>query len=146
MFCKPNAIRAYLSRSGEYQDYTVPLKPYAQNAALKQRFLDRMSSQGFEGPVNYYHILVHNTMLEDERELCKAPENTDKKIDVPVLYVGQTGDWVCRTDLIDNAKKQGLIADLEQRTVEAGHWVLYEKPGEIATILGVWLQRKFPQA
>ena len=64
---------------------------------------------GFEGPVCYYHSLKNNTMIEDERALCGA--DGDRRIDVPLLYIGQTGDWVCRTDLMEDAKGQGVVGD-----------------------------------
>jgi soluble epoxide hydrolase/lipid-phosphate phosphatase len=94
--------------------------------------------------VQYYHSLVKNTMLEDERDLCKAEGGEVGKIEVPLLYIGQTGDFVCRIDQMGPAKGQGLVPDLEEKVVDAGHWVLYEKPDEIAGLITDWLQRKFP--
>lgn len=144
MFCTPGAMREYVARQGKWKNASVELKPYAKNPELKKRFIDRMSKAGFEAPVQYYHSLARNTMLEDERELCKAADGSDKKITVPLLYIGQTGDWVCRTDQMGPAKEQGLVVDLEEKVVDAGHWVLYEKPEEIASLIAEWLQRKFP--
>ena len=141
MFCTPGAMREYVARQGKWKDASVELKPYARNPELKKRFVDRLGKSGFEAPVQYYHLLVKNTMLDDERDLCKA---SDGKITVPVLYIGQTGDYVCRTDLMGPAKEQGLVPDLEEKVVDAGHWVLYEKPDEIAGLITDWLQRKFP--
>ena len=139
MFCTPNAMREYISGTGKYKGFTVPLKRYRNGELLKQRFIDRLSKDGLEGPVNYYHSLAQNTMLEEERTI------TDKSITVPLLYIGQTGDWVCRVDLMNDAKQQGLIkGDLEEKVVEGGHWILYEKPEEIAGIIKAWLTRRFP--
>lgn len=145
MFCTPGAMRDYVARSGKYKDYTVELKEYAKNPELKKRYMERMSRDKFDGPVRYYYTLKDNTNLQDEREhLCKDPEK--KKITVPMLYIGQTGDWVCRTDLMSDAVDAGLVKreNLEEKVVDAGHWVLYEKPEEIASLIGDWLQRKFP--
>jgi pimeloyl-ACP methyl ester carboxylesterase len=144
MFCTPGAMREYVARQGKWKDASVELKPYARNPELRKRFIDRMSKAGFEAPVQYYHSLAKNTMLEDERDLCKASDSSDRKITVPLLYIGQTGDWVCRTDQMGPAKEQGLVEDLEEKVVDAGHWVLYEKPDEIAGLITDWLQRKFP--
>ncbi|KAK5723698.1 hypothetical protein LTR15_005397 [Elasticomyces elasticus] len=146
MFCTPNAMREYITQTGKYKDFTVELRPYAKDEKLKQAYLDRMKRDGFEGPVCYYLALANNTMLEDERELCKAEDNSDKKITVPMLYIGQTGDWVCRTDLMCDAKELGLVEDLEEKVVDAGHWCLYdtEKSEEIAGLIGGWLSKKFP--
>jgi len=144
MFCTPGAMRDYVARTGKYKDFTVDLKPYAKNPDLKKRYIDRMTRDGFDAPVNYYHTLAGNTMLEDEQELANKPNDIGKKIDVPLLYIGQTGDWVCRTDLMIDAKEQGLVSDVEEKVVDAGHWVLYEKPDEIASLIIDWLQRRFP--
>ena len=144
MFCEKDGFRNYINQTGEYKNYTVPLKPYAENTELRRAFKKRLGDSGMTGPVNYYHTLANNTMLEDERALCKKPDNADKKIDVPCLYIGQTGDWVCRTDLMADARDQGLVSDLQEEAMEAGHWVLYENPQEVARLIGEWLQKKFP--
>ncbi len=146
MFCTKNAMREYITQTGKYANWIVPLKDYPDGHKLKQKFIERFSRDGFEGPVCYYHSLANNTMLEDEKELCGKDENGQDRrlIDVPFLYIGQTGDWVCRTNLMSDAKEQGLVTDLEEKVVEAGHWCLYEKPQEIAEAIGDWLQRRFP--
>ncbi|EME80137.1 uncharacterized protein MYCFIDRAFT_31012 [Pseudocercospora fijiensis CIRAD86] len=141
MFCSPHAMYDYVTQTGTWKDRIVELKPYARDPELFARFKERMTRDGFEGPVQYYHSLKDNSMIEDERAILE--EEDGARIEVPVLYIGQTGDWVCRTDLMDDAKKAGLVRDLEERVVEAGHWVLYEKPLEIAGILEEWLGRRF---
>lgn len=147
MFCTKNAMREYITRTGKYADgYTVPLKEYSNGEELEQDFIERLSRDGLEGPVCYYLSLANNTMIEDEKLLCEKDDNgRDKRaIDVPLLYVGQTGDWVCRTDLMADAKEQGLVEDLEEKVVDAGHWCLYEKPTVVAEVIGEWLARRFP--
>lgn len=146
MFCVKNGMREYVTSTGKWAGKTVPLKPYPEGERQKQRFIERMSRDGFEGPCNYYHSLANNTMIEDERELCKpGPNGEDKrKIEVPMLYIGQTGDWVCRTDLMVDAKEKGLVDDLEEKVVDAGHWCLYECPDKIAEAISEWLMRRFP--
>ena len=142
MFCTLGAMREYVAKQGKFENWTVDLKPYAENPELKKRFIERMSRDGFSAPVCYYHSLKNNTMIKDEKMLCRNVE--DKKIDVPLLYIGQTGDWVCRTDLMIDAKEQGLVPDLEEKVLEAGHWFLYEVPEEFASLLSDWLTRRFP--
>ena len=135
-------MREYVAKQGKYANYTVELKPYAKNPELKKRFIERIKRDGFSAPVQYYYSLKNNTMLEEEKFLCDSIE--DKKIDVPLLYIGQTGDWVCRTDLMIDAKEAGLVPDLEEKVVEAGHWFLYEIPEELAGLVSDWLTRRFP--
>lgn len=145
MFCTKGAMREYMTQSGRYEGYTVPLRWYPNGEAVKERFVERLTRDGLEGPVNYYHSLKNNTMLEDERALCeKAGQEDDlRRIDVPVLFIGQTGDWVCRVDLMQDAVKEGLVPDLEERVVQGGHWILYEKPDEIADTIVEWVARRF---
>lgn len=144
MFCVENGMSDYMRRQGKYEDFTVQLKPYPNGERTLKRFVDRLSKDGLEGPVCYYHALKHNTMLEDERLLCKSADRKEQKIDVPLLYIGQTGDWVCRTDLMKDAQDLGLLPDLEEKVIDAGHWVLYEKPEEVANTIQEWLSRRFP--
>lgn len=147
MFCTLGAMREYVARQGKYKDFTVDLKPYAKDPELQKRFLERMKRDSFAAPVNYYHSLKDNTMLEDERALLKLKtENGEdpRMISKPMLYIGQTGDWVCRTDLMVDAKKEGLVPDLEEKVLDAGHWFLYEVPQEFAETLGAWVTKRFP--
>lgn len=66
------------------------MKPYAKNPELKKKYMERMKKDSFAAPVQYYHSLKDNHNLEDEKKLSEE----DKKINVPLLYIGQTGDWV----------------------------------------------------
>ena len=141
IFCTPNAMRDYITASGKYKDYEVPLKSYGETPAVKKQQIDRLLRDGMQGAVCYYTSLTENTMLEDERELCRTG---NRKLDKPVLYIGQKGDWVCRTDLMSDAKDAGLAPDVEEKEMDAGHWVLYEKPEEVARLISDWLQRRFP--
>ena len=146
MFCTKNGMREYVTQTGRWAGKTVALKDYPEGERQKAKYIERMSRDGFEGPVCYYHSLANNTMIEDEKDLCKpGPDGQDKrKIEVPMLYIGQTGDWVCRTDLMDDSKEQGLVEDLEEKIVDAGHWCLYEKPEIIAQAISEWLVKRFP--
>ena len=145
MFCVPGAMRDYMLAQGKYKDYTVASKPYADLGKKQQRFIERLAKDGLEGPVCYYHSLNQNTMLEDERLLCNSPDDKLRRIEVPLLYIGTTGDWVCRTDLMIDAKKLGLAPDCEEKVIDAGHWVMYEKPEEVAKLIQDWLLRRFQQ-
>lgn len=45
---------------------------------------------------------------------------------------------------MSDAKEAGLVDDVEEKVVEAGHWVMYEKPEEMAGLMKDWLERRFP--
>ena len=40
-------------------------------------------------------------------------------------------------------KEEGLVDDLEEKVVQAGHWCLYEKGEEIGEVIAEWLGRRF---
>lgn len=147
MFCVSGAMREYVEGKGRYKNWTVDKKDYPNWEAEKKRFVERFSRDGFEGPVCYYLSLKGNTMLEDEKWLCEKGEKGEDRrvIDVPLLFIGQTGDWVCRTDLMVDAKNEGLVKDVEEKVLDAGHWWAYEKPKGMGDMIAEWLNRKFPQ-
>ncbi|KAF2166654.1 hypothetical protein M409DRAFT_23285 [Zasmidium cellare ATCC 36951] len=135
MFCVPGAMHDYITQTGNYSNYTVDLKAYAEDEALWRRFEERLTRDGVEGAVNYYHSLRDNVMINDEKVLAEGGRS---RIEVPVLYIGQTGDWM------SDATSLSLVPDLEEKVVEAGHWVFYEKPEEMAGLILDWVERKFP--
>jgi len=64
--------------------------------------------------------LADNSNLEDEKKYLSTEDA--KSITVPVLNIGQTrGDYACRTDLMCDAKEAGLMKDVEEKVVQAGH-------------------------
>ncbi len=89
MFCTIGAMREYVAKQGKYKDFTVDLKPYARDPELKKKFIERMKRDSFASPVNYYHSLKDNLNLDDEKGFSEK----DKSVDVPLLYIGQTGEW-----------------------------------------------------
>lgn len=144
MFDEPDGMRQYLTSTGKYAGFSVDLHPYAKNEALRNRLQKRWLKDGLEGPVCYYHTLKNNTMLEDERAIVSSPSGFT--IQVPHLYIGMTGDWVCRTDLSKDPIDAGLVDDIEEKVVDAHHWCLYdrERAREVGKLISDWLTRKFP--
>lgn len=143
MFDVPNGMHDYLTSTGKYKDFTVELHPYAKNEKLRNQLQERWRNDGMAGPVCYYHTLKNNTNFEDEKEIIAKKNGT--KIEVPHLYIGMTGDWVCRTDLTKDAIDAGLIDDVEEKVVDAHHWCLYDpdKSKEIAGIILDWVDKKY---
>jgi pimeloyl-ACP methyl ester carboxylesterase len=143
MFDVPNGMREYITGTGKYKDFTVDLHEYAKDQTLRKTLESRWTRDGLEGPVCYYHTLKNNTNFEDEKQLIDKPDCT--KIEVPHLYIGMTGDWVCRTDLTKDAIDADLMDDVEEKVIDAHHWCLYDpaRGKEAAGIVLEWIDRKY---
>lgn len=61
----------------------------------------------------------------------------DRRIEVPVLFIGATKDLVLNPKTWVNNEK--YISKLTTRTVESGHWVLWHKPDEVNKLIGEWI-------
>lgn len=134
-FCTPGAMRKYLLG----QTKRVELKKYAQEKRWKKDFFERFERDGFEAPVCWYKAMKENIQFDDD---AKIPLQR-YKMDFPVLFIGATGDAVCRIDMIENSKSKGLVPDLEEKVIESGHWSPMEKPEEISELLKDFLARRF---
>jgi pimeloyl-ACP methyl ester carboxylesterase len=136
-FCEPNAMRDYLTGKTN-PEFELP--SFAQDAAFKRAFIDRMKRNEFESMLCWYKAMVHNYQYQCDKELPKSVD----RVEVPMLYIGCTDDAVCRPEGILNAQKNGQVPKLEQaESIKAGHWVTYEKPNEVVVKLEDWLKRNY---
>ncbi|KAK5045555.1 hypothetical protein LTR84_009173 [Exophiala bonariae] len=135
MFCTKGAMKKYLTG-----DEHVPLKSYAQEPRWKDEFLSQFRRDGFDGPLRMYKAAISRAHQESDKLIPKER----LVISVPVLFIGCTGDFVCRHDLIEIPKKVGLLPDLEEQSIESGHWVPMEQPGQVAKHIRNFLTKRFP--
>ena len=87
-----------------------------------------LSENGFFGPGSWYM----NTELNSEY-FKKAPL---KKLHKPVLFIHAKYDRVCdtcHTSLADPMREN--CSNLEEATIDCGHWMAQEKPEELNKIL-----------
>ncbi|KAF1847544.1 alpha/beta-hydrolase [Cucurbitaria berberidis CBS 394.84] len=136
IFTGTNAMREYLTTgNAEFK-----LRPYAQDPQFKQAFIERMARDGFEGPQCWYKATAQNFQTQCD---SKLPEGVDK-VDFPVLYIGGKDDSVFRPEAMYPAIQAGLLPKLEQtELIDAAHWVMYDKPGELVTRLEAWLKNHY---
>lgn len=135
MFCVKGAMKKYLT-----SDEHVPLKKYAQEPRWKDEFFKQFRRDGFDGSLRIYKAAIERFHQESDKLI---PQER-LVISVPVLFIGCTGDFVCRHDLIEIPKKAGLLPDLEEQSIEAGHWVPMEQPGQVAKHIKNFLAKRFP--
>ncbi|NWG70157.1 MAG: alpha/beta hydrolase [Parvularculaceae bacterium] len=88
---------------------------------------------GFTGGINLYRNIDRNY------EIMRA---VDPIIRRPALFVGADLDLFLPPE--GAADMPALIPDLEKHLIAGcGHWVMWEKPGELNALMIDWLQRRF---
>jgi soluble epoxide hydrolase / lipid-phosphate phosphatase len=93
------------------------------------RYTEDMQRTGYWGASQYY---MHHD--ENAKYTKKAPN--DGKLSQPVLFIHATWDTICDTKatrLAEPMRKH--CSNLTEVTIEAGHWVQFEKPAEINAAL-----------
>jgi soluble epoxide hydrolase / lipid-phosphate phosphatase len=131
--CHPGALEDYLRNNK-----TVPVRPYAQDTALKDAWISRLSEQGFEGPLNWYKAQLQGIHWEVEKDIPVER----LKITVPVLFIAALKDAVCLKQNIYFAEKAGLLPDLKIEDVVSGHWQTLEAPEKTGPIMATFLTEK----
>ena len=92
-----------------------------------------LARNGFFGPDAWY--MNHARNADYAREAVN-----DGRLDMPVLFIGASYDYVCET--IDSRLAEPmkpLCTDLTTARVDSGHWMAQEKPVEVNAILCRWL-------
>lgn len=130
IFCVPNAMRDFLLGTKQ-----VPLKDYAKQPEWKDRFMHQFRPGEFASSLQSYKAAAWNIQYKSDATILK----TNLEIKVPLLFICCTKDAVCKPELMDAAKDQGLVPYLKEVTVESAHWSPMEKPDEIAQHIKAFL-------
>jgi pimeloyl-ACP methyl ester carboxylesterase len=94
-------------------------------------FVDSFEKGGFVAPCNWYRNFTRN---------WEITEGVEQKVVQPALMIYGKYDMVPQSDM------SSTVADLEVHTLECGHWIQQEKPGETNEILINWLDRRMKPA
>ncbi|OAP60215.1 hypothetical protein AYL99_05217 [Fonsecaea erecta] len=107
-------------------------------------YASEFSRNGLTGPVNWYRTRQVN--WEDEYAHFFDNGNDLKPLnlrfgpDHEVLFVQATRDPAITDDMVGRMLPK--VEKLTHREIEAGHWVLWQKPAEANHMLGQWLEDK----
>ena len=117
---------------------TTTLAPWAtaQELAMHGQI---MKKGGFTGPLNWYKQAMAGITHGSETKI--KPGYAETKFAVPTLFVGCEKDVICIPQF-QVAGMQGLFEDLTCRSLEAGHWCMLERPGELWEIIHGWIEEK----
>ncbi|KAL4727934.1 hypothetical protein ACLX1H_004633 [Fusarium chlamydosporum] len=72
--------------------------------------------------MNYYKALLRGVNAWDEENLT----DEDRILRVPVLTLGGTQDVIARPEMQGPITEPFAAAGYKHKTVEAGHWMMYE--------------------
>jgi soluble epoxide hydrolase/lipid-phosphate phosphatase len=133
MLCVKGALRDFI-----INDKRVELMDYAKDPAFKDAWLARFKRDGFEAPVQWYFAMKDGHHWAVEKDI---PQER-LVVKVPLLFVGATGDAVCRTESIYEPQKAGLLPDLVVKEVTSAHWQTYEVPEKTSEYMVQWLKEK----
>lgn len=89
-----------------------------------------------EASMNYYKALLRGVQATDEEALT----DEDRTLRVPVLTIGGTQDLVTRADQIRAQTEPWAAGGYTEKTVDAGHWMMYETREEVSSILLEFLE------
>ena len=121
--------------------------PLPANAMLSEEELQAYARQfagtGFVGSLCWYRNVEENwkwdfEMKEGQREGRKGQFRV--KVDCPCLMLSAERDEVLTPSMVTSLRMRDAVAKIRHETVlDAGHWVLQEKPDEVNAILTSWL-------
>jgi len=131
--CAEDGLRKWLE-----EDKKGPVQAYATDK-MRHEFVERLSRDGFTGPLCYYRTQTEGVSYEQEKELSAERY----KIDVPYLFIAGMLDIICLPKAIEQAKSLGLTPHLTVEEVDAGHWCMLAKPKEVGEALLKWLAENF---
>lgn len=91
--------------------------------------------------ITYLPTLLHFNILGVivQSTNITHPRLKKKTIDIPVLFIQATNDAALPPSLSEGMER--FVPHLTRREVQAGHWALWQKPGEINAMVGEWLER-----
>jgi len=158
-----NTIKVLYSISESRGNYGKP----AYTSSLRQM-------GGWFGPLDKApEIDINNTLLKDEPEILSKLAETVRKngthgpnsyylnhkvnnayteksvnggiLKMPVLFIGARFDSICDTSVsqLSEPMREACL-DLTECTIDAGHWVAFEKPLETNAAIVRWLATKLP--
>jgi len=93
-------------------------------------FVSAFSKGGFTGPINWYRNITRN---------WETSAGLPQRINVPCAMIYGAYDIVPR-----GGDVSAHVPDLVSITLECGHWIQQERPGEVNAFLVDWLKRKIP--
>jgi len=98
-----------------------------------------LQKNGFFGPDSWYMNAARNIAFA-------ADAKNGGRIDIPVLFLHATYDFVCETTHSRLAEPmRAACSNLTEATAKTGHWMAQEDPMFVNASLARWMALQFPQ-
>lgn len=98
-----------------------------------QTFAKYLTKNSFFGPNSWY--------VNGEANEAFDAKEPDKELEMPVLFIHATYDFVCdttTTKFAEPMRKQ--CSHLTEKRIDSGHWMAQEKPEEVNSFIEEWLE------
>ncbi|CAF3379454.1 unnamed protein product [Rotaria sp. Silwood2] len=89
-------------------------------------------AEGMQPKLNWYTAAIENIDWKDEKDI-------DPMIQQPVLFIKEKSFDVC--PIFSIAEQNEFIPNYEMIELNAGHWVMEEKPDEVNRAIDKWIKK-----
>ena len=116
----------------------VPRDDQVLSEQDEHRYVEALERNGFFGPNSWY--------MNGEADTAYALRG-NQRLPMPVLFLHARYDYICTTvegQLADPMRKH--CDQLNEMTVDSGHWMAPEKPVQVNAALARWLATQLPAA
>ena len=97
-------------------------------------YVDAYRRSGFHGGINLYRNVDRNYALM---------KDADPVIRAPALMISAANDVFLPPEAADGM--EAIVPDLEKGVIpDCGHWVMWEQPAALNTVMIDWLRRRYP--
>jgi soluble epoxide hydrolase/lipid-phosphate phosphatase len=139
---KPSRTSHVLKEGGFFQGHPeklpdIPLEHSLLDESLYNNLIKSHKKHGSFPSTSWY--LNHDVNTEYSKS-----EKNGGVLEFPVLFIDAKHDAVCSPSTSPKFKEsqEKFTRDLTYETIEAGHWLLLEKPDEVNQALEKWLKAK----
>lgn len=138
---KPSLTASVRKRGGWFNGRPPPNMPRDERViseADEAAYAAALTRSGFFGADSWY-------MNGDANRAYALRAKEGWRLEMPVLFLHAAHDVVCETLNSRLAEPMRTsCADLTEATIESGHWMAQEKPGDVNAALTRWMAQKFP--
>lgn len=128
----PALIPGVYDLPGRFKSDYQPSDDLVVTAEAYQKYVDAYKRSGFTGGINLYRNIDRN---------WANMEGRDQTVRAPSLWVGAELDLFIPPERAEGM--EAIIPDLEKHVIAgSGHWVSWEKPEELNTVVIDWLTRR----